>query len=440
MQNKHWYVRFLLLSLLLGAVTLAPARAADTPTIAPQSCAAPGKLTMWVWDENWQKVIQQAVAAWSQKYCAGATVDVQLHAWDQYWDSLKTSAAGGDLPDVFNMSQDRFVFYANNNALLNLQPYFDKAGINTKVWGPGEIDPYRRGDQGDVYAGPVNWDTVAVLYNKDLFDAAKVGYPKADWTWDDFAKAAAALTNKDNDVYGASVYMEYQTGYSNWIASTGASPVVNAARNQCTLNDPGSLEALNFLKGLYDKGYMPSVSITGGSSADNVFDFFAAQKVAMITAGSWKLPDALSKLTFNWDIVRLPRNPKTGKSRSILHSVGYVASARTKNADLAANLIIYLISDEGQTFFAQAGGVAPANPSPALQKQWIDSFKTDKNVQVYAEATTDSQGVTMYDEIEDKVNTELVVDIFDQNQPVDQVVKSTCDFIMKNLPGSGTAK
>ena len=318
--------------------------------------------------------------------------------------------------------------------LLDLQPYWDEAGIDTTTWGSGLIDPYRWGENQDLYAGPVNWDTVAVYYNKDLFDAAGVAYPTAEWTWDDFAADAEALTDVENDVYGALAYVEYQAGYPNWIAATGTTPIVEAGRTSCTLDDPGSLEALNFLKGLYDAGYMPSISIIGGSSADDAFNFFASGKVAMVTGGSWKLPAADEQLTFNWDVVQLPRNPETGRSRSILHAVGYVASANTANPDLAANLITYLVSDEGQKFFAEAGGVAPANPNLALQEMWMDSFEEGHNIQAFVDATADSQGVTVFDEIWDKINSELVVKIFDQNVPVEDAVADACEFIDTQLP------
>lgn len=405
------------------------------PVIAAQPCAAPGSLSMWVWDENWAAVIEQARDAWIADYCPGAEVDIVVNPWDQYWDLLRTASASGDLPDVFNVSQDRFFFYASNDALLDLQPYWDEYGVDTELWGSGMVDPYRWGEEGDLYAGPVNWDTIVVFYNKDLFDAAGLDYPTAEWTWDDFAAAAEALTDPDNDVYGAAVYSEYQSGYPNWIAATGVTPIVEAGRTACTLTEPGSVEALTFLKGLYDAGYMPSVSIMGGSSADDSFAYWLAGRVAMVTNGPWKLPQALEEATFNWDVVQLPRHPETGRSRSILHSVGYVAAANTENPDLAANFILYLVSDEGQRFFAEGGGVAPANPSPALQQIWIDSFgETDVNIQAFVDATIDSQGVTVFDEVWDTINTELVVNIFDLGMSVEEATQQACDVINAQLP------
>ncbi len=427
---KKSLIAVLLIVLVLSAFSAMPTSAQATPTIAAVKCAAPGKLTMWVWDENWQKIIAKSIDDWTTNFCPGASVDLQVHPFAQYWDLVKTSAASGDLPDVFNMSQDRFLEYANNNALLDLQPYWDKAGIKTDVWGTGLVNPYRFGDKNDLFAGPVNWDTVGLYYNKDMFDAAKVAYPTAAWTWDDFAKAAAALTDSSKDQYGALTYMEYQAGYANWIASNGVTPVVDAKHTTCTLADPGSVEALNFLKGLQDKGYMPKVSIVGGSSADDAFNFWSSGKVAMVSGGSWKLPDATTKIKFNWDVVQLPNSPKTGKSHAILHAVGYVASAKTQNPDLAGNLITYLVSDEGQKFFADAGGVAPANPSPALQKEWADAFsKSGKNVQAFVDATKDSQGVTPFGAIWDTMNTELVVNIFDLGKTVEDATKIACDKI-----------
>jgi len=435
MKNRLAVASILIILCSVVSFTLpAQAQEGGEPVISAPPCAEPGALTMWVWDENWASIIGDAVEQWKTDYCPGAEVDLQVQPWGQYWELLTTNAAGGELPDVFNMSQDRVRFYVENGVLLDLQPYYDQAGVDTAVWGTGLVDPYRWGDAGDLYAAPVNWDTIAIYYNKDMFDAAGLDYPTADWTWDDFAEAARALTDPENDVYGAAVYSEYQAGYPNWIASTGVTPVVDAERTTCTLDEPGSLEALNFLKGLYDEGVMPSVSILGGASADDAFNFWASGKVAMITGGSWKLSQAVDEVTFDWDVVQLPKNPTTGLSRSIVHAVGYVASARTDTPDLAANLILFLASDEGQRYFAEGGNVAPADPSPELQQMWIDSFgDLGVNIQAFVDATADSQGVTVFDEIWDTINSEIVVNIFDLGVPVEDAVAQACAVVDQYL-------
>jgi len=426
-----------LLCLLIGFGSgVGDAYAQDKEVIAPQPCTTPGHLTLWVWDQHWAEIIGESVEQWKKDYCPGAAVEISVHPWEEYWNTLDSEAANpseGDLPDIFNMSQDHFFYYASNNALLDLQPYFDAEHVDTSAWSPGMVDPYRYGNDFHLFAGPVNWDTVVIFYNKDMFDAARLLYPTASWTWDDFAADAQALTHPSAGVYGAAVYSGYQAGYANWIASTGIPPVVGAARTQCTLRERRSLDALNYLKGLFDAGYMPDVSTIGGPSADDAFNFWINGKVAMITGGSWKLPDAISQAKFHWDVVQLPRYPETGDSRSIVHSVGYVASSRTQQPDLAANLILFLVSDEGQRYFAQAGGVAPANPS--LQQAWIDSFgDTDVNIQAFVDALDNSQGVTVFTQIWDTINNYLVVNIFDLGMSVDDATKLVCNYVNANLP------
>ncbi len=421
----------LLVTLFLTAM-LVPAQAQEGTTIPAANCASPGDLTLRVWDENWAKVLEDATAAWVETYCPGANVTVNLVPWGSYWDLLRTDASSGDLPDVFNMSQDQVGFYLENGALLDLQSYLDAAGIDPTVWGTGLVDPYRDSASGDVYGTPLEWVTVGLYYNKDLFDAAGVEYPNPDWTWDDFAEAARALTDPENGVYGAAVYAEYQAGFGNWIASTGTPPVATVGRTECTFDDPGSIEALSFLRGLLDEGVMPTVSQAGGSGADDFWNLFASGKIAMVSNGAWKLPSALgiaegsTPLSFNWDVTQLPKNPTTGESRAILHAVSWVASANSANADLAANLIQYLVSDEGQQFFADAGGVAPANPNPGLQQSWIDSFgDTGVNVQAFIDATRTSQGVTTFGDAGD-ASTDLIVNIFDLGVPVEEAAAQAC--------------
>ncbi|GEM_PF-615712 len=414
-------------------VSLGVASAQETAVSIPaQPCVEPGAITMRVWDAVWAAAIQESVDAWIAGYCPGAEVTLEVVPWDQYWDLLRTNAEEGDLPDIFNLSQDRFYFYVNNGVLLDLQPYLDAAEIDTSVWGTGMVEPYRWGDERDLYAAPVNWDTVVIYYNKDLFDAADIEYPTANWTWDDFAQAAEALTDPSGDVYGAAVYSEYQAGYPNFIASTGMTPIVGAARTQCTLDEPASLGALEFLHALYEEGIMPSVSEIGGASADDSFDFWLAGRVAMVSNGSWKLSAALEQAAFNWDVVQLPRSPQSGRTRSIVHSVGYVASADTAQPELVANLIQYLVSDEGSAYFAQGAGVAPANPNQ--QQAWVESFgDTEVNIQAFVDAIDDSQGVTVFDEIWDTINTELVINIFDLDMSVDEAVALACDQIEAEL-------
>jgi len=42
--------------------------------------------------------------------------------------------------------------------------------------------------KGDLWCIPQNVSSLAVYYNKALFDTAGLAYPADDWTWDDFVR------------------------------------------------------------------------------------------------------------------------------------------------------------------------------------------------------------------------------------------------------------
>ncbi|MFP7570547.1 ABC transporter substrate-binding protein [Marivita sp. S2033] len=54
---------------------------------------------------------------------------------------------------------------------------------------------------GELYAAPFYGESSMVMYRTDLMEAAGMEMPEAP-TWDDIAKAAEAMTDKDNEIYG----------------------------------------------------------------------------------------------------------------------------------------------------------------------------------------------------------------------------------------------
>jgi sorbitol/mannitol transport system substrate-binding protein len=71
-------------------------------------------------------------------------------------------------------------------------------------WNADDILPAIRGGltvNGELFAAPFYGESSMVMYRKDLMDAAGLEMPEAP-TWDFIREAAAAMTDKDNEVYG----------------------------------------------------------------------------------------------------------------------------------------------------------------------------------------------------------------------------------------------
>jgi ABC-type glycerol-3-phosphate transport system substrate-binding protein len=113
------------------------------------------------------------------------------------------TSASLDIPDVAK-DVDCFMWAPslqdpkNLEAILNLEPFLDvDKSFDKSDFYPATLDQFT--EQGQLWALPAEVTPYIIEYNRDLFDAAKVAYPKAGWTLDDFLATAKALTQGDGD-------------------------------------------------------------------------------------------------------------------------------------------------------------------------------------------------------------------------------------------------
>ena len=173
------FITLLLAALLLLAFVPAFRAQAQTTTITYFTfSAAPDHL----------KDLDLMIAEF-KKANAGIDVKVQTAPFADYFTLLQTDLNGGAGPDVFERNYEYFVTYAAKNVLLDLssQTAQDKTW-DAKAYYGRALEIFQQ--KGKQFGLPESFSTVVLLYNKALFDAAKVDYPKADWTWQDAIAAA----------------------------------------------------------------------------------------------------------------------------------------------------------------------------------------------------------------------------------------------------------
>ena len=104
------------------------------------------------------------------------------------------------------------------------------------------------GSNGTLYAVPKDKDTVGLVYNKEMFDAAGVAYPDENWTWDDLVSASEkiyAATGK----YGYMAYADDQLGYWNFVYQAGGY-ILNEDKTKAGFTQPATEKAMKFYIGL----------------------------------------------------------------------------------------------------------------------------------------------------------------------------------------------
>ena len=178
-------------------------------------------LQVAIWDNNQLAGLQQIADEWSEK--SGVKVNIDVITWNEYWTLLEAGATGGTLPDVCWMHIKEAQKYMEAEMLLNLNDYIaqDEA-IDLANYYEGIVNIYN--NDGNQYALPKDHDTIALIYNKAVFDKYGVEYPTNDWNWDDYCAAAAAITQagKDDGVYGTAMNTnDGQDGWYNFIYDFG---------------------------------------------------------------------------------------------------------------------------------------------------------------------------------------------------------------------------
>lgn len=407
-----------------GAVaTTAPADSGAAATTAPAASGEQVTITYGMWDQTQEATMQKVIDAFEQKN-PNINVEIQLVPWAQYWDNLKTAAAGGELFDTFWMNGPFFPFYASRDVLLDLTPYMEKSGFDKSKYPASILESYSF--NGKQYGGPFYYDSIGLFYNKDMFDAAGIPYPDASWDWNKLREVSQQLTKAPNQ-YGMVVWWSSQEQTFNFIFSNGGEVV---ADNKCQISEQPAVEAVQYLVDLI---YKDKVSQEPAAMGDDPTTFFQQGKAAMITTGSWNVNAYKKSITgFKWDVAPLPKAP-TGKSVSVVSGLGNVANAKTQHPDEAWAWINFIASEEGQRIIAE-NGQPPTYTG--LAKPWQDA-NPDINTQVFVDAAANGHQYpsgTTFEQWNPVMNT-VMSDIFAGRTPVQEGLTQMCQQIDPILQG-----
>ena len=334
-----------------------------------------GELSISIWDTNQEPGINEILADFTEE--TGIKTKLTVVKWDEYWTMLEAGAQGGSLPDVFWMHSNESERYMSNDMLLDLtdkiaeSDVIDPANYPEDIWGL-----YTHEDK--YYAVPKDVDTIALWYNKTMFDEAEMEYPTADWTWDDMFEAAKKLTKDDGSQYGLALRNDNnQAGYYNMIYDNGGF-VINDDKTESGWDDPKTIEAMEQVEEFIKAGVMPSMETMSENGEDVLFQ---SGKVAMVLQGSWMLAAYRDNeyTAENCDCVELPKSATTDRRVSIYNGLGWAASASGSNTENAWKLIEYLGSEAAQKKQAELGVTMSAYTGTS--DAWADS--ADFNLEAY---------------------------------------------------------
>lgn len=360
---------------LTGMPRLGAAQDQATPYAGEEA-----SITYGYWDSAQTAAVEAQIAAFQEKF-PSITVEPQIVPWADYWTKLQTAVAGGETFDVFWINSASLPVYASKDALLAIDSIVGDGGVDTSGFAAPLVEMYSY--EGVQYGLPRDFDTIALFYNKDIFDAAGVEYPTDAWTWDDFRATAEQLTDADNGIWGAGLQTSWQENYYNFIWQNEGN-LLNEDRTACVVDEPAASEAFVYLTGFFTDELTPSIAIQQSNAVADTL--FPAGQVAMMTGGSFRA-GTYGAADANIDVAPMPQ----GKTRATaIHGLANVIWAGSKSPAASLELVKFLAGTEAETILGESGATIPA--LAGHQDPWLQA-NPDMNLQVFLDAVEYSEKV-----------------------------------------------
>ncbi|MCS2157303.1 sugar ABC transporter substrate-binding protein [Scandinavium sp. H11S7] len=328
--------------------------------------ADPVTLRYAVWDKN-QLEAEQEIAKNFEKENPDIKIDIELTPSAQYFVKLDAASAGGVSPDIFWINMPYFIQYAKNGLLAPLNNDISKSKLDLNNIVASSVKAYQY--NGQQLAIPRDVDSIAVWYNKKLFDEAKVSYPTSDWTWDQLKEKASQLkAGLKSDAFPLVMDLsnDGQDSYLNLLYQKGNNVVPVDGKPTDIANDK-SIWVYQQLQEMMKSGQLPTAQQMSEVKTENIFQ---SNRAAMAYAGSWLAAPFAANDLINTHI-GVVLMPKIDRQSGVAHSIGFAMSAKSTHKAEAWRYIQFMSSQSSQEILARA--VIPANKTAA--KAWAANIK-----------------------------------------------------------------
>ena len=323
--------------------------------------------------EYWQYVFDTRVKAMDQliEKFEEANPDITVkHVTFPYADyqtrvvAAKVAGQGPDVVQLFYGWLDNFVA---GGLIKPLDPaVFPYDKIESEFF--PIVSAMKRGDS--YYGLPTAVRSLALFYNKQLFQEAGLDPNKPPQTLDELLEAAKATVKRDSGgnmtSAGITIAMEGQD-HQWWrevlIRQNGGQPYSDDNK-QVTYNDEAGLAALKFITDLQTVHKVGQAGFMDEGQAA-----FRAGLAAMTIDGTFRL-GAFESNPFEWGVTELPANADGLRSNYASYFANAIgATAEGEELEAAQKFLAYISSPEAMQIWLDVVGELPARKEAALTEK-----------------------------------------------------------------------
>ncbi|MEU9169226.1 extracellular solute-binding protein [Streptomyces sp. NPDC048420] len=273
--------------------------------------------------------------------------------FDQAQNKFDTAAGASGAPDVLRSDVGWTPAFAKKGYFLPLDG--TEALSDVSKFQPNLIEQAKY--DGKTYGVPFVTDTLALVYNKELFTKAGVEAPK---TWDDLKKAAATIKDKTGvDGYWGSTAAYYAQPF---LFGEGTD-TVDVAAKKITVNSAAAKKGYGTWLSLFSGKGLHKADTTADAYA-HIQDAFVNGKVAAIIQGPWEITNFYKGSAFtdksNLGIATVPAG-STGKAGAPTggHNLSIYAGSDSAHQKAAEKFVGFMTSAKSQTQIALKNSTLP---------------------------------------------------------------------------------
>lgn len=303
--------------------------------------------------------------------------------WGQYWTKLRTKVAAGIAPDVIRLYSGEAAQWFERGVLENLGPYVEHDGIDLGEYFDVAIEACRW--EGKLYSLPSDVPVRILIYNKTLFDRARLPYPdpREPMTWEELLETAQRLTIvRDGRTvqYGLALGPQAEFIFVGQAGGSFVEPLVNPQR--ATSDDAAVIDGLKFFHDLQftwkvapDRETQQAAGFGTGEAP------LLGGNVAMGMAGPWTFR------TYSQTDLRLGLAPLwRGTHRYQIctpNSNGVYSNSPHK--EQAWQFVKFLASQEGQRIIGRRGVGIPSLKRIARSPAFLENEYGFTNLEAYGD-------------------------------------------------------
>jgi arabinogalactan oligomer/maltooligosaccharide transport system substrate-binding protein len=295
---------------------------------------ASGPVTITWWDTSNatnEAPTYKALVKQFEKANSGIKVKYVNVPFDQAQNKFDTAAGSKGAPDVLRAEVGWTPAFAKKSYLLPLdgtEALAEKDKFQPSLIKQAQFD-------GKTYGVPLVTDTLALVYNKDLYKKAGIDLPPA--SWGELKSDAAKIKSKTGvDGYWGSAQGYYAQAF---LYGEGTN-TVDAAAKKITIGSPEAKKGLTTWQGLFDGKGLHKADATADAYA-HIQDAFVNGKVASIIQGPWEITNFYKGSAFkdkeNLGIATVPAG-STGKAGAPTGGHNLSVYAGSDKAHQAASL------------------------------------------------------------------------------------------------------